>query len=297
MTKDFKVGLTVFLSLVVLFAGLIWLKGWSFSQKHKVVVAKFDDTIGLLEGDPVFVRGTNVGKVELISNEGDFVSVKIILDEEIVLFTDAVAKIGMLEILAGKKIDVLPGISGVQLPDGGVITGILGADIPRMLSQVNDVSDDLKMLIRNLNITLDGLNKVIANQQFQNNTLTLFENLAQTSQNLANLTSNLDKNSSKLDSMANRINRLVLSMNSAITELTPKAGTMLTSTSETMIQLNKTIAQFNDLATKLNNNKSLANQMLTDEKFAARFNSTIDSLNLFMNHIRTKPVKLDIDLW
>lgn len=297
MTKDFKVGLTVFLSLVVLFAGLIWLKGWSFSQKHKVVVAKFDDTIGLLEGDPVFVRGTNVGKVELISNEGDFVSVKIILDEEIVLFTDAVAKIGMLEILAGKKIDVLPGISGVQLPDGGVITGILGADIPRMLSQVNDVSDDLKMLIRNLNITLDGLNKVIANQQFQNNTLTLFENLAQTSQNLANLTSNLDKNSSKLDSMANRINRLVLSMNSAITELTPKAGTMLTSTSETMVQLNKTIAQFNDLATKLNNNKSLANQMLTDEKFAARFNSTIDSLNLFMNHIRTKPVKLDIDLW
>ncbi|MCA0446825.1 MAG: MlaD family protein [Bacteroidetes bacterium] len=297
MTKDFKVGLTVFLSLVVLFAGLIWLKGWSFSQKHKVVVAKFDDTIGLLEGDPVFVRGTNVGKVELISNEGDFVSVKIILDEEIVLFTDAVAKIGMLEILAGKKIDVLPGISGVQLPDGGVITGILGADIPRMLSQVNDVSDDLKMLIRNLNITLDGLNKVIANQQFQNNTLTLFENLAQTSQNLAHLTSNLDKNSSKLDSMANRINRLVLSMNSAITELTPKAGTMLTSTSETMVQLNKTIAQFNDLATKLNNNKSLANQMLTDEKFAARFNSTIDSLNLFMNHIRTKPVKLDIDLW
>lgn len=297
MTKDFKVGLTVFLSLVVLFAGLIWLKGWSFSQKHKVVVAKFDDTIGLLEGDPVFVRGTNVGKVELISNEGDFVSVKIILDEEIVLFTDAVAKIGMLEILAGKKVDVLPGISGVQLPDGGVITGILGADIPRMLSQVNDVSDDLKMLIRNLNITLDGLNKVIANQQFQNNTLTLFENLAQTSQNLANLTSNLDKNSSKLDSMANRINRLVLSMNSAITELTPKAGTMLTSTSETMIQLNKTIAQFNDLATKLNNNKSLANQMLTDEKFAARFNSTIDSLNLFMNHIRNKPVKLEIDLW
>lgn len=297
MTKDFKVGLTVFLSLVVLIAGLIWLKGWSFSQKHKVVVAKFDDTIGLLEGDPVFVRGTNVGKVAQISNEGEFVSVKIILDEDIVLFTDAIAKIGMLEILAGKKIDVLPGISGIQLPDGGVITGILGADIPRMLSQVNDVSDDLKLLIKNLNVTLDGLNKVIANEQFQQHTLTLFENLAQTSQNLANLTSNLDKNSSKLDSMANRINRLVLSMNSAITDLTPKAGTMLTSTSETMLQLNKTISQFNDLATKLNSNKSLANQMLTDEKFATRFNATLDSLNLFMNHIRNKPVKLDVDLW
>lgn len=297
MTKDFKVGFTVFLSLVVLFAGLIWLKGWSFSQKHKVVVARFDDTIGLLEGDPVFVRGTNVGKVGLISNDGDVVSVKLVLDEEIVLYTDAVAKIGMLELLAGKKIDIIPGISGIILPEGGLITGLIGADIPRMLSQVNDVSDDLKMLIRNLNVTLDGLNKVIANQQFQQNTLSLFENLSETSRNLANMTSNLDKNSSKLDSMANRINRLVLSMNSAITELTPKAGTMLTSTSETMIQLNKTISQLNELTGKLNSNKSLGNQILTDEKFALRFNATIDSLNLFMNHIRNKPVKLDVDLW
>jgi len=297
MTKDIKVGLTVFIALAVFFAGLGYLKGWSLSQEHTIVIARFDDTIGLIEGDPVYIRGMHVGKVEEMKNEGAFVAVKMSVDRSSPVYTDAIAKIGMLELLAGKKIDLIPGISGIQVESGGVIQGGIGADIPRMLSQVNEVSDDLKLLIRNLNKTLEGVNSIVANDQFQQNTLTLMENLSETSRNLTLLTRNLNREGGALDSMAARINRLVFSLNSAVGKLTPQAGQMLSETSKTMENLNLAVTQLNELAGKLNSNKSLANQLLTDEKFAAKFNSTIDSLNLFMNHVRTRPVRLDIDLW
>lgn len=297
MNHEFRVGLAVIISLIVLFTGLSWLKGWSFSQDEKIYVLEFENTLGLLSGDPVFVRGVKIGKVEAIEPQPKFVAVRVSVEKQAVLFTDAKAEIGMLELLAGKKIEIYPGISGIELNNGGVIQGKIGADIPRMLNQVNEVSDDLKSLIRNLNETFKGINTVVSDDRFKNNSLELLENLNVTSKNLATLTNGLAKNSPKIDSMFTKLNLLITTTQLTIADLRPGMKDVLGKTSESMTEINKTFTELNKAISRLNDNKSLVNQALYDEKFAVKLNSTIDSLNLMLNHLRTKPIKLDVDIW
>lgn len=297
MNHEFRVGLAVIISLIVLFTGLSWLKGWSYSQDEKIYVLEFENTLGLLTGDPVFVRGVKVGKVDTIEPQPKFVAVRVTLDNQAVIFSDAHAEIGMLELLAGKKIEIYPGISGVEMKTGGVVQGKIGADIPRMLNQVNEVSDDLKSLIRNLNQTFQGINQIVSNERFKENSLSLIENLNTTSKNLAVLTSGLSKNSPKIDSMFTKLNLLITTTQLTIADLRPGMKDVLGKTSESMTEINKTFTQLNKAIDRLNDNKSVINQALYDEKFAVKLNSTIDSLNLMMNHLRTKPIKLDVDIW
>lgn len=297
MTKDLKVGLVVFLSFVILIGGLMWLKDWSFSQESRVYVAEFTDTIGLLEGDPVFVRGVKVGKVDRIEVTADHVSVRLSVETDVPVYTDASAKIGMLEILTGKKVDLIPGISGIDLAEGGVIRGSIGADIPVMLSQVNEVSDDLKTLIRSMNKTLEGLNSILTDKEFQQNSRKLVDQLAVTSTNLADMTTKLNDNSDSFGKLIGQLTLLSTTLNQAVTEITPKAGTTLEATTLTMRTLNEAVLKLSNNLETLQNNQSLASKLIYDPAFATKFTATVDTLNHFLNHIRTKPVKLDIDIW
>ncbi|NUQ80504.1 MAG: MCE family protein [Bacteroidetes bacterium] len=297
MTKDLKVGLVVFLSFVILIGGLMWLKDWSFSRDSRVYVAEFADTIGLLEGDPVFVRGVKVGKVDRIEVTPDHVSVRLSVETDVPVYTDASAKIGMLEILTGKKVDLIPGISGIDLAEGGVIRGSIGADIPVMLSQVNEVSDDLKTLIRSMNKTLEGLNSILTDKEFQQNSRKLVDQLAVTSTNLADMTTKLNDNSDSFGKLIGQLTLLSTTLNQAVTEITPKAGTTLEATTLTMRTLNEAVLKLSNNLETLQNNQSLASKLIYDPAFATKFTATVDTLNHFLNHIRTKPVKLDIDIW
>jgi len=297
MNKEFKVGITVVVSMIILFSGIAWIKGWSLSQNNKIIVVHFENTIGLLTGDPVFVRGVKVGKVDLIEPQVKFVSVKLTIDGQTTIFSDANAEIGMLELLAGKKIELNPGISGIELQNGGVIPGQIGADIPRMLSQVNDVSDDLKSLIRNLNKTLEGVNSVVSDKAFKENSLSLLENLNTTSRNLASLTTGLAKNSYKVDTLVSNLNGLITTTQSTIADIRPGMKDVLAKTSDSMTEINKTFVELNKAISKINSSKSVMNQLIYDEEFAKKLNGTVDSLNLLMNHIRQKPIKLDVDIW
>lgn len=297
MSKDLKVGLVVFLSLLILVAGLMWLKDWSFSQESRVYVAEFADTIGLLEGDPVFIRGVKVGKVDRIEVTADHVAVRLSIESDVPVYTDAFAKIGMLEILTGKKVDLIPGISGVSLAEGGVIRGTIGADIPVMLSQVNEVSDDLKTLIRSMNKTLDGLNSILTDKDFQQNSRRLVDQLAVTSSNLAEMTTKLNDNSDSFGKLIGQLTLLSTTLNQAVTDMTPKAGTTLEATTITMRTLNEAVLSLTASLEQIQNNRSLASKLIYDQAFADKFTATVDTLNQFLNHIRTKPVKLDIDIW
>lgn len=297
MSNEFKVGITVLVALVTLFFGLSWLQDWSLSKNQLAIVAEFEDTGGLLVGDPVYYRGMKVGQVALIEHQSDFISVKISVNETITLFTDSKARIGMFELLAGKKIDILPGISGVPIVEGGVIQGILGADIPRMLGQVDAVGDDLKQLIRNLNITLENLNSVVGDPSAKQNTLLMLQELAKTSKNLSELTQNINNNSGRVSKMVDGATELVQNLNALIIDMKPGTNQLLTETSATMVQVRKTVEDLQTMINDIKTSQSLASKLLYDEKFAGKFTSTIDTINLMMNHIRQKPIKLDIDIW
>ncbi len=84
--------------------------------------ACFDDLGGLEAGDPVFLRGYQVGKVGPVVLDADYrPCAELRLDRELALGEDTSAMIVTRNVLGNRAIDLEPGGSDVLLEDGDEI--------------------------------------------------------------------------------------------------------------------------------------------------------------------------------
>ena len=86
-------------ALVVLFAGVAWLKEYSFDSKVDVWNVTFDQTGGLGESDEVQVNGMRKGSVRKMKLHGDRVLVELALSKEVRLTRDtrvAIRSVGLM---------------------------------------------------------------------------------------------------------------------------------------------------------------------------------------------------------
>ena len=112
---EFKVGLTVIISIIVLLWVLGWAKNFSFNSNEKTLSISFQNIAGLLIGDVVSVQGIKEGYVKSISNENNSVIVTVTLSERTNLKEDARFSIMMIDLMGGKKIEIVPGISDSKI--------------------------------------------------------------------------------------------------------------------------------------------------------------------------------------
>lgn len=91
------------------------------SRTHSATVY-FIDAAGLYEGDPVTVRGVEIGSVEKIVPEGDRVRVDVTYDADVALPVDVGAAIVSPTLVTGRFVQFAPPYSGGEtLPDGAVL--------------------------------------------------------------------------------------------------------------------------------------------------------------------------------
>jgi phospholipid/cholesterol/gamma-HCH transport system substrate-binding protein len=72
LSKEFKIGLIVIISLAVLYWGFNFLKGEDIFSNERVFIALYKDVGGLDKANPVTVNGLTVGHVRDMnfSNDG-----------------------------------------------------------------------------------------------------------------------------------------------------------------------------------------------------------------------------------
>lgn len=92
--REVVVGIVIILSVAVLAAGVLFLKGARFGQEFTYVLVKVNDVGQLMEGNSVKFRGVAIGRVQSIGVDagGNSVSVMLELDgEDVQIARDAVA--------------------------------------------------------------------------------------------------------------------------------------------------------------------------------------------------------------
>lgn len=95
---------------------------WYSQSSTKHVIAYFDNTTGLYEGDPVNVLGVKVGAVTAITPEGDRVKVEIAYDKGRRIPADAQAVIIAPTLVSGRYVQFAPAYTqGEVLADNAII--------------------------------------------------------------------------------------------------------------------------------------------------------------------------------
>lgn len=157
-SKEFIIGLSVVVALVILFVGIDYLKGINIFKPANFYVASYDNVAGLEVSAPVNIDGYKVGQVREINFDYEKpgkVEVILALNKSLRLPVDSKAVISS-SLLNGAYVDIHLGKSTQMIEVGGNIETEVKPDMMASLSDnvlpaVGDIVPKVDSLLTNLN--------------------------------------------------------------------------------------------------------------------------------------------------
>ena len=114
LSKEFKIGLIVIISLALLYWGFNFLKGEDVFSNERVFIALYKDVGGLDKANPVTVNGLTVGHVRDMNFSKDGkanVVIELIINNSIAIPKNSIARIASSDLLGSKTVEIILGTS------------------------------------------------------------------------------------------------------------------------------------------------------------------------------------------
>ena len=288
LSTEFKVGITVLISSVILIMGIIWGKEYRLKTNKYQLQVVFENVGGLVPGDPVTVNGVREGKVISVGWKDRDVLCTIEINDHVQLFEDATFSVISSELLAGMKIEIFPGRShqhinlsqqpfkgkyGGRIVDVGLIIGDLAADMSRLsfridttVTLINDIlksgkmQSDLQASLANIRTLTEEFKKLPSDFK------RIVDEIAQTTKQLNRF---IDKNSASMDTTI-----LVLGHLSA--------------------RLDSMSVSMYDIISRIENQEGSLGKMVYDTTLYYNLNRTLKSIDSLSVQIKEKGLEIDV---
>ncbi|MBU2494743.1 MAG: MCE family protein [Bacteroidetes bacterium] len=272
---EIKVGITVLAGLLILVWILGWAKNYNLVSSQKELLIRFDNIAGLEIGDRVTINGIRKGTVENFFNENNYVIVKTLIDADSDIREDAKFTILMLDLMGGKKIEIIPGISANKIDFKEIQNGYFSGDISTAMAMLSSVQNDLVDVIKEVKISLNNLNEIFADKEFSGNVKTSFENITTLSGQLSEL---ITANRKDISSLINSSINLTESANSLITDNKEQVSESLKRLNEFINNSNNLVSKIDKSIEEIKNKENNIGKIIYDENFLKGLTETLDQV-------------------
>lgn len=303
MSNQAKVGIFVFISIVVFVIGLYFLKGSNvFSPKHHYY-ALYDRVDGLYKSNIVVVNGFQVGRVTDMTF--DYKTNKIVVElevkDDLPIPSNSTALLFSVDFLGQKSVKIVLGNETRMLKDGDTINTQfkkefmeeIGSSIDPIMDQIGHLSGsvdtallDIRYLfdkknpagiyktIYNLNTTLETVNATVLDVQ----TIVRHQsgNLEKTITNVESITANLSKNNENITKTLGN----VAAFSDTLRDL---------ELAVTIQRLNATLTQLDKLMKEVNSGTGTAGLLVKDPKLYNNLEATTNNLNKLLVDLKENP--------
>lgn len=296
--RNILIGLTVLVSIFLLYWGIEYLKGVNLFKPTNYYYAQFEKINGLAISSPVNVNGFQVGQIREINY--DYVHNRIIvemsLDKQMkipegstVSMVSSLLGNAELQISLGNSMsyykvgDTIPTVLQVGLMDK--VGNDFMPQVTTMMPKVDSILGNVNAIVANPSINasvsrLDAITAELAKSSRQLSALMAHLNQAVPSVaghvdgvvgNVGNLTSDLKKTSGNLNDLSYSLKNLPLD--------------------STVNKINATLANIQHLSAQLNNKNSSLGLLMNDRQLYNNANGAIASLDSLLQDIKRNPKK------
>ena len=292
--SEIRVGITVLAALAVLIGGIMWGKGYKLASSRYTRIVYFDNISGLETGARVLVNGVNKGKVDEIRLLPDHVEVKIQLDNDVAIYTDAKIFIDAPDIMGGKVISIFPGTSGVRVSLNEPLKGSAGVGISELVSIAAGMKGDVKELLANLNTTLVSINQTVNDKQMREDLRVSLANLSQTSARLDKLVA---KASPHISSIASNLDSTVQDVQTVIGDQKAKAIKTLDDLETVSSDLKVAVSDLKGITSAINSREGTIGKLVYQPDIYQRVDSTLVHLDSLISKFQREGIKTSIHLF
>jgi phospholipid/cholesterol/gamma-HCH transport system substrate-binding protein len=302
--KEVKVGVVTAIAIACFLYGFNFLKGKNFFKKQRIFYAVYDDIDGLVTANPLLINGFNVGMVGAIKldpKRKGKVIVSLVVEDEIPIPFNSVAKVVSSDILGSKAVTLLLGSS----PSPASVGDTLLSDQEDNLKQaVNKTIAPLQQKAQKLIGSIDSV-MVVIQQVFNDNTK---KNLAKSFESIKDAIGSLETTSFRLDTMVVtekvKISSILTKVNKLATTLADNSE-KLSNVINNFSNISDTIAKSNlksainnaDVAlreaasvmSKINKGEGTMGMLVNDNKLYVKLDSSSVQLERLLKDLRMNP--------
>lgn len=295
---EVKVGLSLLVSLVILIWVIAWARNVNVFSDQKELIISFNSVAGLGTGDQVSINGVRKGYVDKIEISGSKVLVKALLDEDVDIRSDATFSIMMLDLMGGKKLEVYPGISDDQLDYSKVQDGYFSGDISTAMASLSGMEQNIKKIIEELTITLDGMNNIIADDDFIKNIKNSVAELNKLSQSVTSL---IDENREGIKTLVDSTIVLVSNSNNLLETNSENITTSLEQTKTLLHNSNLLVSRIDSFLKEIKNKENNVGKILYDDQFYTDLKTMMENVkeltNTLNEQLKNEGINVDANIF
>ena len=305
--KEIRVGIVALLSLIVLIAGITIGKGLIVGVSQNTLSFTFPSSGGIEIGAPIFINGVKRGSVISTENINGGVAIAGSIDDISDLHPDAQAKISMLEITGGKKIDITPGISSGNLDISKPIAGTISADATELISLVGDLGADASVTVKRLDSVLAQANSLLSDgivvKQLRNTIknadelmITLNALMGDNKENMRDLIKDLGALAKDAKSAVNNNEPKLRSILTKLDSLAGSGQRLMAKTDTALAGVTDLTVETKDMMKDIKTNGSFINKLLYDKTTSKSIDTTLQRVNDLLLKIHEHGLNANIRL-
>ena len=296
--KNVLIGLTVVVSICILYWGIEYLKGINLLKPANFYYAKFEKVNGLTVASPVTVNGFKVGQVREITYDYDTNQISVELSfEKGLKIPDGSTITFSNELLGAAALQLNLGASKTYMEVGSVIPTQMQGGLMDKVG--NDMMPALVSILPKVDSIVGSVNQILANPAIAASVTrcdSITRELVASSAQLTELMASLNK---AIPGMVHNANGVLANANALTGDLRTTTGNLNTITGNlkelpldtTLNRINATLANVQRLTTKLNNENSSLGMLLNDKKLYQNATSTVASLDSLLQDVKKHPKK------
>jgi len=305
--KEIRVGIVALLSLIVLIAGITIGKGLIVGVSQNTLSFTFPSSGGIEIGAPIFINGVKRGSVISTENINGGVAIAGSIDDISDLHPDAQAKISMLEITGGKKIDITPGIASGNLDISKPIAGTISADATELISLVGDLGADASVTVKRLDSVLAQANSLLSDgivvKQLRNTIknadelmITLNALMGDNKENMRDLIKDLGALAKDAKSAVNNNEPKLRSILTKLDSLAGSGQRLMAKTDTALAGVTDLTIETKDMMRDIKTNGSFINKLLYDKTTSKSIDTTLQRVNDLLLKIHEHGLNANIRL-
>jgi ABC-type transporter Mla subunit MlaD len=307
LSTEVKVGAVTLVSAILLIASIIVGKSIIARTTFTPITMKMSSSGGVEIASPVQVNGVKRGAVTAIQPITGGVAITATIDNISDLRKDAFAKIMILEITGGRKIELSPGTSNDALSPQDTIRGIYTGDIADLIAIIGEVGPDLKNIVRNLDTIASQGSRLLADGKVVNDARKAITSLTEVAEN-ANIL--LKENKGSINTIVNDLTVTTEELRHLVKVNSPKVDKLVMQLDSTLVEVrklivtgDKAVANVDGLVKNVDgfisdakNKDNLIHKLVYDADFNRRLDSTIARLQVFLDNLPRDGINVNVRL-
>lgn len=294
-SNELKVGVAIILAVITAFLGIRFFQDLPLFDNTYPMYAEFEEAEGLVAGNPVRMKGVNVGTVGSVrlDQESQTVRVRLQLHEGVRIPEGSYANVSGFSEFGGVRVTISPGPrDNPDLPPESLLSSPPeGSVFDRLTEQAPTLANKADSVLSNTNTTMEALR-----EQLQNPQSDVRQALASTRQITSDLESVTDAEKETIRALLQNLRSVSNDLDAFMGENGDSLDVAVQHLNQSLDRLNRGLASFEQtsatldtVATKLNEGDGTAGRLLNNPSLYIRLDSAAARTNTLLRDFQRDP--------